>query len=77
MTKQDKLSLNYEPETHTVEANKGGDVSLRNDETGQRISRNVVHLKRGEGQWKVLDDENNASDVHTNDNSDVNQSQLG
>ncbi|XP_028164810.1 uncharacterized protein LOC114355959 [Ostrinia furnacalis] len=77
MTKQNKLSLNYEPETHTVEENKGGDVSLRNDETGQRIRRNVVHLKRVEGQWKVLDEENNASDAQTNDSGDVNQSQLG
>ncbi|CAK1597385.1 unnamed protein product [Parnassius mnemosyne] len=76
MTKQNKLSLNYEPETHTVEANKGGDVILRNDETGQQIRRNVVHLKRVEGQWKVLDDENNASGTQTNDNGDVNQSQL-
>lgn len=71
MTKQNKLSSNYEPETHTVEANKGGDVSLRNDETGQRIRRNVVHLKRVEGEWKVLDDENNAKEAQTNDNSDV------
>lgn len=73
MTKQNKLSLNYEPETHTVEANKGGDVSIRNGETGQRIRRIVVHLKRVEGQWKVLDDENNAQ---TNDKSDENQPQL-
>lgn len=58
MSKHNKLSLNYEPDTYTVEANKGGDISIRNDETGQQIRRNVIHLKKVEGQWKVQEKEN-------------------
>lgn len=50
-----KLSPNYLPIPHTVESTKQGDVELRNDETGQAVRRNVVHLKRKEGQWQVVD----------------------
>ncbi|XP_037970244.2 uncharacterized protein K02A2.6-like [Plutella xylostella] len=67
MTKQNKFSLNYEPDTHTVEANKGGDISLRNDETGQQIRRNIVHLKRVEGQWKAIQNENDTDETERNE----------
>ncbi|XP_026729556.1 uncharacterized protein K02A2.6-like [Trichoplusia ni] len=50
MHKSNKLSLNYEPTSHTVESNKNGDVELRNDNTGQVVRRNILHLKRVEGQ---------------------------
>nr|CAH7749769.1 unnamed protein product [Callosobruchus chinensis] len=40
-----KLSSNYNPTPHTVEARRDGDVNLRNDETGQICRRNVTHLK--------------------------------
>lgn len=58
MTKSNKLSLNYEPTTHTVESNKNGDVEVRNDTTGQVVRRNILHLKRVEGQWKTVETDN-------------------
>lgn len=66
MNKTNKLSLNYEEAPHIVESNNNGDVQLRNDETCSRIRRNVVHLKKVEGQWKVVDNkqsENSESDM--------------
>ncbi|XP_049886595.1 uncharacterized protein K02A2.6-like [Pectinophora gossypiella] len=61
INKNNKLSLNYDTTTHTVEKRNGGDVEVCNDETGQVYRRNVVHLKRVEGQWKVYnkDEEEN------------------
>lgn len=59
MVKNNKLSLNYDPAPHTVEANKEGDIMVRNDETGQQLRRNIVHLKRIEGKWQVLEDNTN------------------
>lgn len=67
MHKINKLSLEYEPTSHTVEANNKGDVALRNDETGKQVRRNVVHLKKVEGQWQVLNpDRNEKSDENEN-----------
>nr|XP_026493651.1 uncharacterized protein K02A2.6-like [Vanessa tameamea] len=51
-----KLSLNYNPVPHTVEKSIGGDIEVRNDLTGQISRRNVIHLKRIEGHWRVLND---------------------
>lgn len=56
MIRSNKLSSNYDPVPHTVESSKGGDVTVRNDETGQQIRRNVMHLKKIEGQWHVIKD---------------------
>lgn len=56
ITKDNKLSLNYDPSPHTVEKCTGGDIEVRNDSTGQVLRRNVVHLKKVEGQWKVCND---------------------
>lgn len=50
MNKENKLSLDYDPETHTVENKKGGDITVRNDETGQIRRRNIVHLKKIQGK---------------------------
>lgn len=57
MNKDNKLSLNYEATKHTVEKSVGGDIEVRNDETGQVHRRNIVHLKKVEGQWKVCEKE--------------------
>lgn len=54
MCKDNKLSLNYDTTAHTVEKSVGGDIQVRNDETGQTYRRNVVHLKKIQGEWKVL-----------------------
>lgn len=56
MNKENKLSLNYDTTTHTVQKNIAGDVQVRNDETGQTHRRNVVHLKKVQGEWKVCSD---------------------
>lgn len=53
MNKTNKLSLNYEQTPHTVESNNNGDVELRNDETGGRIRRHVVHLKKSRVNGKL------------------------
>ncbi|XP_022826768.1 uncharacterized protein K02A2.6-like [Spodoptera litura] len=54
-----KLSLNYNPTPHVVENRSGGDVTVRNEETGQTLRRNVVHLKRVEGKWTSITDNEN------------------
>ncbi|XP_041979479.1 uncharacterized protein K02A2.6-like [Aricia agestis] len=54
MDKGNKLTTNYNPTPHIVERAKDGDVTVRNEETGQMLRRNVVHLKRVEGQWKAI-----------------------
>lgn len=53
MTKENKLSSNFNPTTHTVVDTKGGDMQVQNDETGQQYRRNVIHLKKVEGEWTV------------------------
>ncbi|CAK1587295.1 unnamed protein product [Parnassius mnemosyne] len=56
MTKENKLTPNFNPETHTVTDVNGGDIRVRNDSTGKEYRRNVVHLKRVEnGEWKIID----------------------
>ncbi|KOB67428.1 Uncharacterized protein OBRU01_19743 [Operophtera brumata] len=54
MDKVNKLSSNYNSTPHTVQSANGGDVSVRNDRTGQVLRRNVVHLKRVEGKWTTV-----------------------
>ncbi|KAG6440823.1 hypothetical protein O3G_MSEX001465 [Manduca sexta] len=56
MVKENKLTTNFNPTPHTVVNCKGSDYSVRNDETGQELRRNIIHLKRVEGQWKVCED---------------------
>lgn len=54
MNRANKLCTPFEPVKHTVKACKGGDVEIENDETGQVLRRNVVHLKKVEGEWRVI-----------------------
>ncbi|XP_049874146.1 uncharacterized protein K02A2.6-like isoform X1 [Pectinophora gossypiella] len=53
MIKENKLTPNFNPIPHTVISANGGDVNIRNDETGQELRRNIIHLKKVEGQWKI------------------------
>ncbi|CAB0031901.1 unnamed protein product [Trichogramma brassicae] len=53
MIRQDKLTSEFNEVPHTVIQVKGGDVRVQNDETGLQQRRNVVHLKRVEGEWTV------------------------
>lgn len=53
MIKGNKLTPNFNPTPHTVMEKKGNEYKVRNDETGQEYRRNVVHLKKIEGEWKI------------------------
>lgn len=60
MVRENKLTPNFNPETHTVTDVHGGDVKVRNDLTGKEYRRNVIHLKRVENNnWKVIDQNEN------------------
>lgn len=54
VNRANKLTLNYNPTPHIVENTNNGDVIIRNEETGQTLRRNILHLKRVEGQWKSV-----------------------
>lgn len=56
-TKHNKLTPNFDSTPHTVTGKKGGDVTIRDDGTGREYRRNVVHLKRIEGNWQVCPSE--------------------
>ncbi|XP_046973981.1 uncharacterized protein K02A2.6-like [Vanessa cardui] len=61
MTKENKLTPNFNPEAHTVTDVYGGDVRVRNDLTGKEYRRNIIHLKRVENNnWKVVDQSENS-----------------
>lgn len=55
LIKENKTCPNFNPTQHTVLTKNGGDVQVRNDETGKDYRRNIVHLKKVEGEWKVCD----------------------
>lgn len=57
MEKANKLTPNFSSVPHTVESARNGDCTVRNNETGQTYRRNVVHLKRVEGEWRTVPDE--------------------
>lgn len=57
MVKANKLASNFNPTPHTVESSRNGDCTIKNYETDQRYRRNVVHLKRVEGEWKTVTEE--------------------
>lgn len=71
INKTNKLTLNYNPTPHVVEKTKDGDVTVRNEETGQILRRNILHLKRVEGQWKAVGEENE----HETGNLEINEEQ--
>lgn len=71
LTKSNKLTPTFDPEPHTVVSTQGNEISIRNDATGQEYKRNVIHLKRVEGSWKVVPDEHNANtDEEMSDNNE-------
>lgn len=57
MEKPNKLATHFKPTTHVVNESIGGDLTLRNEETGQLLRRNVVHLEKVEGQWKAVEED--------------------
>ncbi|XP_043471001.1 uncharacterized protein K02A2.6-like [Leptopilina heterotoma] len=48
--KQNKLTTDFNPAIHTVTRKEKSNVEGMNDETGQSYRRNIVHLKKVEGQ---------------------------
>lgn len=73
LTKDNKLTPNFNPTPHTVVSTNGNEINVSNDVTGQQLRRNVIHLKKVEGKWKVCgekgEEENdlNESEVDSND----------
>ncbi|KAL0901956.1 hypothetical protein ABMA27_007099 [Loxostege sticticalis] len=59
MEKGNKLAANFKPTPHIVEQANGADIVVRNEETGQKLRRNVIHLKKIEGEWKVQNEDGN------------------
>lgn len=57
MSKDYKLTSEFNPTPHTVTKAVDGDINVRNDLTGQEYRRHIVHLKKIEGEWKVLNKE--------------------
>lgn len=62
MIKENKLTPNFHSTPHTVINAKGGDVYVKNDETGQELRRNIIHLKKVEGQWRIHNEEEDQDD---------------
>ncbi|XP_060808134.1 uncharacterized protein LOC132903569 [Amyelois transitella] len=69
LIKENKLSTTFNNVPYTVTKQKGNDMEIENEETGQRLRRNVVHLKRVEGKWEVCNDGN---EEHKNDSDSEN-----
>lgn len=46
---------------------KGGDVNIRNDETRKEDRWNVVHLKKINDSWSVVNRNSNNDDLGGND----------
>lgn len=57
-TKENKLTPNFNPAPHTVTRVADSDISIRNEETGKEYRRNVVHLKKVDDSWEVVDNNN-------------------
>lgn len=61
MEKANKLTAGFNAAPHVVESSVG-DETVRNEETGQQLRRNIVHLKKVEGQWKTIESNDNQDD---------------
>nr|CAH7725340.1 unnamed protein product [Callosobruchus chinensis] len=55
-SKVTKIMPDYEDSEHTVISKQGGDVLIKNDNSGQLYRRNIVHLKKVEGKWKICNE---------------------
>lgn len=53
MIKENKFNLEFNTTPHTVTRVVGGKIDIRNDATGQEYRRNIVHLKKVEGEWRA------------------------
>lgn len=55
MRKETKLDTQFRETPHTVTERKGGDVVIQNKETGEKLRKNVINLKKVGENWKVLE----------------------
>nr|CAH7764201.1 unnamed protein product [Callosobruchus chinensis] len=53
MRKENKLDTTFDATPHTVISKNGGDVTAKNDVTGEEVRRNVLHMKRVGNEWKI------------------------
>lgn len=73
MAKDNKLASDYNPTPHTVVTTKGNEVEVRNDVTGKEYRRNIIHLKKVEGQWEVQNQtEQNLTGSEQNIDNEIN-----
>ncbi|XP_030747091.1 uncharacterized protein K02A2.6-like [Sitophilus oryzae] len=59
LVKESKVTPPFSSVPHTVLDKRGGDVRLRNDNTGEEVRRNILHLKKVEGQWQSINNDAN------------------
>lgn len=74
--KENKLTPTFAQSTHTItkSAPKSGDVEIRNDTTGEIYRRNVVHLKKIGGEWRLMNREQNQDSSLRGDDQDAGSS---
>ena len=72
MDQKNKLNSNFDPTPHVVVGKRNGDVIVSNDDNGKSYRRNIMHLKRVEGEWKVLP--KNSKDLDENEEPEIEKS---
>lgn len=70
LIKNNKLSPEFDPEPHTIISTNRNEANIRNDSTGQEYRRNIIHLKKVEGNWKVVDNEHVKAMDQTKENQE-------
>nr|XP_049707012.1 uncharacterized protein K02A2.6-like [Helicoverpa armigera] len=68
MTKGNKLTAPFNSTPHTVLSSSGNEYKVRNDDSGQEYRRNIVHLKKVQGEWQIYDPEKHTQDVALDSN---------
>jgi len=54
--KDNKTTPTFDPTPHTVIKANGKDVLVRNEETRKEYRRNIIHLRKKEGEWTICSD---------------------
>ncbi|XP_055907549.1 uncharacterized protein K02A2.6-like [Eupeodes corollae] len=62
MRKENKIDSNFGEIPHEVIKQKGGDVLVKNSTTGEVTRRNIVHLKKINGNWTIQTNKSNSFD---------------
>jgi len=56
LLKENKITPTFDPTPYTMIKANGKDVLVRNEETGKEYRRNIIHLKKKEGEWMICSD---------------------